>query len=156
MSFVSCYSKVLPALDSPSPSGSSSGSSTGSSSGTSSTSPSGSSSVLNSSSGVVVGTGVGVLGSEGISSVLQSPVSGFMPNSHCGCDRARRLGSTEGVGVAGVGSAVGVTGGVGVGVCARPGHGGSPEQSGFSGSPVQPGGSGCGLGLGMHSPVLTS
>jgi hypothetical protein len=53
--------------------------------------------VLNSSSGVVVGSGVdgkgsgiGVRGYEGISSVLQSLVSGSMPNSHCGrgCDRA--------------------------------------------------------------------
>ena len=41
---------------------------------------------------VIVGSGLGGKGSEGISSVSQSPVSGFTPNSHCGCDRARRLG----------------------------------------------------------------
>jgi hypothetical protein len=48
--------------------------------------------VLNSSSGVVVGTGVDGTGSEGISSVLQSPVSAFTPNSHWGCDCDRASG----------------------------------------------------------------
>jgi hypothetical protein len=47
---------------------------------------------------------VGVRGSEMISSVLQSPVSGLTPNSHCGCgcDRANRLGSIGDVGEVGV------------------------------------------------------
>ena len=58
------------------------------------------------------GSGVGVGGSEMISSMLQSPVSEFTPNSHCGCDRAKRLGSTGDVGEVGVG----VGPGVGIGV----------------------------------------